>query len=397
MREAPDCTPQQLDAAMDAAAEAFRGWRTRRGAPARRCSPCADALKAAADEIAPILTAEQGKPLARRPRGLRRGDVVPVLRRPRDPARGAAGRRRRASRCVRRPLGVVGRDHAVELPGRCSRSWKIAPGAARRQHGGAQAVAVHAALDAEARRDPERRAAARRAQRRQRRRRARRVDDGAPGAPQDLLHRLGRDRQEGRGRRRAGPEARHARARRQRPGDRARRRRPRRTVADKLFWGAFATPARSARRSSASTCTRRCTTDVVDGARRAGPRRSRSATASSPTAARPDQQQAAVRARQRARRRREDAGGAAAAAGGGRWTGDGYFFQPTIVTDVADGVRLVDEEQFGPALPIITYRDVDDAVERANATHFGLPGSVWSPTPSARRRSPSGSSAAPPG
>ena len=41
-------------------------------------------------------------------------------------------------------------------------------------------------------------------------------------------------------------------------------------------------------------------------------------------------------------------------------------------------MRLVDEEQFGPALPIIAYKDVDDAVRRANSTHFGLSGSVWS-------------------
>ena len=37
----------------------------------------------------------------------------------------------------------------------------------------------------------------------------------------------------------------------------------------------------------------------------------------------------------------------------------------------------MDEEQFGPALPVISYRDLDDVVERANGTHFGLSGSVW--------------------
>ncbi len=55
----------------------------------------------------------------------------------------------------------------------------------------------------------------------------------------------------------------------------------------------------------------------------------------------------------------------------------GYFYPPTILTDVAEGVRLVDEEQFGPALPVMPFRDVDEALERANATHFGLMGSVW--------------------
>jgi acyl-CoA reductase-like NAD-dependent aldehyde dehydrogenase len=74
-------------------------------------------------------------------------------------------------------------------------------------------------------------------------------------------------------------------------------------------------------------------------------------------------------------------GGARAAAGGKAIDGPGNFFEPTILADVSDGTRIVDEEQFGPALPVIAYRDVEDAVERANATHFGLSGSVWSGDP----------------
>ncbi|MFB4319322.1 aldehyde dehydrogenase family protein [Actinomadura sp. 21ATH] len=72
------------------------------------------------------------------------------------------------------------------------------------------------------------------------------------------------------------------------------------------------------------------------------------------------------------------AGGARAAAGGKPVEGPGYFFEPTILADIADGARIVDEEQFGPALPVVRYRDLDEAVERANGTHFGLSGSVWS-------------------
>jgi acyl-CoA reductase-like NAD-dependent aldehyde dehydrogenase len=74
-------------------------------------------------------------------------------------------------------------------------------------------------------------------------------------------------------------------------------------------------------------------------------------------------------------------GGATAAAGGKPVDGPGYFFEPTILTGLADGTRIVDEEQFGPALPIVAYRHLDDAVERANASHFGLSGSVWSSDP----------------
>jgi acyl-CoA reductase-like NAD-dependent aldehyde dehydrogenase len=69
--------------------------------------------------------------------------------------------------------------------------------------------------------------------------------------------------------------------------------------------------------------------------------------------------------------------GARAASGGRPIDGEGYFFEPTILAGVSDGSRIVDEEQFGPALPVISYRDLEDAVERANATHFGLSGSVW--------------------
>ncbi|MFC7876310.1 aldehyde dehydrogenase family protein [Isoptericola sp. NPDC057391] len=54
------------------------------------------------------------------------------------------------------------------------------------------------------------------------------------------------------------------------------------------------------------------------------------------------------------------------------------FYRATIVADVADGVPLVDEEQFGPALPVIRYTDVDDAVASANRLDVGLGASVWS-------------------
>jgi acyl-CoA reductase-like NAD-dependent aldehyde dehydrogenase len=71
--------------------------------------------------------------------------------------------------------------------------------------------------------------------------------------------------------------------------------------------------------------------------------------------------------------------GARAATGGKPMDRDGYFFEPTILTGVAEGTRIVDEEQFGPAVPVIAYRDLDDAVARANNTNYGLSGSVWSP------------------
>lgn len=69
--------------------------------------------------------------------------------------------------------------------------------------------------------------------------------------------------------------------------------------------------------------------------------------------------------------------GASVHAGGEPLPGEGYFFPPTIITGVAEGTRIVDEEQFGPVLPVMPYSDVDDAIRRTNATTFGLGGSVW--------------------
>ena len=56
----------------------------------------------------------------------------------------------------------------------------------------------------------------------------------------------------------------------------------------------------------------------------------------------------------------------------------GHFYPITLVADVDHGVRLVDEEQFGPALPIIRYFDVDEVIARANDNANGLGGSIWS-------------------
>jgi acyl-CoA reductase-like NAD-dependent aldehyde dehydrogenase len=55
----------------------------------------------------------------------------------------------------------------------------------------------------------------------------------------------------------------------------------------------------------------------------------------------------------------------------------GYFHRPTILADVPDNARVVAEEQFGPVLPVLAYDRVEDAVTRANDTEFGLAGSVW--------------------
>ena len=56
----------------------------------------------------------------------------------------------------------------------------------------------------------------------------------------------------------------------------------------------------------------------------------------------------------------------------------GYFFPTTLVADIDNDNPLVAEEQFGPALPIIKYSTVDEAIEMANSLDVGLGSSVWS-------------------
>jgi acyl-CoA reductase-like NAD-dependent aldehyde dehydrogenase len=58
--------------------------------------------------------------------------------------------------------------------------------------------------------------------------------------------------------------------------------------------------------------------------------------------------------------------------------GDGYFVPIAIVDDPPDDSAVVTEEAFGPILPMLKFRDVEDVVRRANATEYGLAGAVWS-------------------
>ena len=56
----------------------------------------------------------------------------------------------------------------------------------------------------------------------------------------------------------------------------------------------------------------------------------------------------------------------------------GYFIPITILDNPPEDARIVQEEQFGPVLPLIRFDDYDDVIARANATEYGLGGSVWS-------------------
>jgi acyl-CoA reductase-like NAD-dependent aldehyde dehydrogenase len=72
--------------------------------------------------------------------------------------------------------------------------------------------------------------------------------------------------------------------------------------------------------------------------------------------------------------------GARLVAGGGRadiGTGKGFFLQPTVFADVTPDMTIAREEIFGPVLAAIDFADLDEAIERANATTYGLAAAVW--------------------
>lgn len=64
-------------------------------------------------------------------------------------------------------------------------------------------------------------------------------------------------------------------------------------------------------------------------------------------------------------------------AGGQRLNRPGFFIAPTVVRDLPDNARLVQEEQFGPVIPVLAYDDIEEVIERANDSEFGLAGTVW--------------------
>jgi acyl-CoA reductase-like NAD-dependent aldehyde dehydrogenase len=64
-------------------------------------------------------------------------------------------------------------------------------------------------------------------------------------------------------------------------------------------------------------------------------------------------------------------------AGGEPMDRPGYFIAPTIVRDLPEDAPLVQEEQFGPVLPVLKYDDIEDVIARANDSDYGLAGTVW--------------------
>ena len=71
------------------------------------------------------------------------------------------------------------------------------------------------------------------------------------------------------------------------------------------------------------------------------------------------------------RRRCQERGGKVVT-GGKRRGNQGYFFEPTVVTDVPDDSKVMTQEPFGPIAPIVTFKTFDEVVERANSLEYGL-------------------------
>jgi len=377
--QAPDCTRAQLDAAMESAQKAYRDWRTDEDARRDALRRVADALFGAAGDLGPVLTAEQGKPLAEASMEVLGAGVwfkyFADLELPRQVIQDDDTA---FAEVLRRPLGVVAAITPWNFP-LILASWKIAPallagntmvlkpspftplstlklgellagilppGVLNVVSGGDElgqwmtshpvprkisftgsvATGKHVAASA------------------------------APDLKRVTLELGGND-----------------------PAivlddvDPA-------VIADKLFWGAFQNNGQVCSAIKRVYVPERLYGEVVDALAERG----RSVKVGEGTTE--GVQLGPINNRPQFDRVSElvadaVAGGATAVTGGKAVDGPGYFYEPTILSELSDGTRIVDEEQFGPALPVIAYRDLDDAVERANATHFGLSGSVWSADP----------------
>jgi aldehyde dehydrogenase (NAD+) len=69
--------------------------------------------------------------------------------------------------------------------------------------------------------------------------------------------------------------------------------------------------------------------------------------------------------------------GAKMLCGGDRVGKNGYFIQPTVFADVNDNMKIATEEIFGPVMSIIKFKSLDEVVQRANRTTYGLAAAVW--------------------
>jgi len=78
--------------------------------------------------------------------------------------------------------------------------------------------------------------------------------------------------------------------------------------------------------------------------------------------------------------------GAKVLCGGERLPGPGWYYPPTVITGLTADIRLYSEESFGPLAALFRVENIDEAIELANATDFGLGASAWTNDDDERRR-----------
>jgi succinate-semialdehyde dehydrogenase/glutarate-semialdehyde dehydrogenase len=78
--------------------------------------------------------------------------------------------------------------------------------------------------------------------------------------------------------------------------------------------------------------------------------------------------------------------GATVRCGGTRGEGAGWWFPPTVVTDITPDMRMFSEEVFGPVAGVYRAKSLDEAIELANATPYGLGANAWTSDPDERER-----------
>ncbi|HEY2252026.1 MAG TPA: aldehyde dehydrogenase family protein [Planctomycetaceae bacterium] len=69
--------------------------------------------------------------------------------------------------------------------------------------------------------------------------------------------------------------------------------------------------------------------------------------------------------------------GAKCLTGGKRWGKKGYYIEPTVFADVTDDMAIATEEIFGPVMGILPFKKIDEVIDRANKTFYGLAAAVW--------------------
>ncbi|MFJ2270247.1 aldehyde dehydrogenase family protein [Streptomyces sp. NPDC087849] len=373
--EAPDEQPDALDAAVDRAREAWRGWRADRGARATALLAAADAVEAAGADLAPLLTREQGKPLAESYAEIARTAARLRCFAELDPGSQLLTDGRPVRSEIRwRPIGPVAAIVPWNFPLQLA-SAKFAPALAA----GNTVVLKPSPFTPLATRLL--------------------VSVVSTALPEDVLtivtghEPLGACLA-------AHPGIRHVTFTGSIPTGRAVAQRAAASlgrvtlelggndaailledvdverIADRLFWAAFRNCGQVCMAVKRVYAPARLYSDVVEALAQ------RAKTAVVGAGLDPGTQLGPVNnAPQLARVERYTAqalaAGARAVAGGRRLERPGYFYAPTILADVPPGSPVVTEEQFGPVLPVLPYRSLDEAVEAANGTGFGLGGSVW--------------------